>query len=259
MIASQLAPGECRVWWATPGHRTVETLSAVLSEPELERAAKFRRDADRRRFLTGAWLLRSAAATQLGVRPEDVVVDRSCTDCNRHHGKPYIRAYGRRLHVSVSHSGDRVAVAMTSVGALGVDVEAVPSTPVDDLARCALTPAELKVMDALPPAERYEAFARVWTRKEAALKATGHGLRISPDKLEVSGPEEDPRLLSWPLEIPPGDIRFADLDPGDGYVAVVALISGAQRVHVVESRVPGHRPAAVPLPQPARPRVPVAA
>ncbi|MEU4579623.1 4'-phosphopantetheinyl transferase superfamily protein [Nonomuraea sp. ATR24] len=256
MIASLLAPGECRVWWATPGHRSVETLSAVLSEPELERAARFRRDPDRRRFLTGAWLLRNAAATQLGVRPEDVVVDRSCADCARHHGKPYIRMSGRRLHVSVSHSGDRVAVALTGVGALGVDVEAVPSEPVDDLARCALTPHELKALDALPPDERYEAFARVWTRKEAALKATGHGLRVSPGKLEVTGPEEPPELLSWPLEIPPRDIRFVDLDPGDGYVAVVALIAGDQRVHVVQSLVAGQPVAA---PPPARERVLVAA
>ncbi|RCG31156.1 4'-phosphopantetheinyl transferase [Sphaerisporangium album] len=257
MIPSLLAPGECRVWWATPGDRTVETLSAVLSDPELERAARFRRDPDRRRFLTGAWLLRTAAATQLGVRPEDVVVDRSCSDCNRHHGKPYIRTSGRRLHVSVSHSGDRVAVAMTSVGALGVDVEAVPSTPVDDLARCALTPGELRAMDALPPMERHEAFAKFWTRKEAALKATGHGLRVSPDKLEVSRPEEAPRLLSWPLEIPPGNLRFVDLDPGEGYVAVVALIAGAQRVNVVESQVTDWQPTPF-LPQPARSCVPQA-
>ncbi|GII02134.1 4'-phosphopantetheinyl transferase [Planobispora takensis] len=241
MIAPILGTGECHVWWADPRHQTVEEMSEVLSEPELERAARFRRDPDRRRFLTGSWLLRTVTALQLGIRPEDVAVERKCSDCTRHHGKPHIRAAGPQLHVSVSHSGDRVAVALTTEGPLGVDVELVPSTPIDDLARCALTVRERSALESLPQAERYEAFARVWVRKEAALKATGHGLRISPDRVEVSGPEDGPELLSWPLDVPPAEVRYQTLDPGDGYVGVLAVLTGNRNLKVTESHMTGMR------------------
>ncbi|WP_179154916.1 hypothetical protein [Microbispora sp. GKU 823] len=85
MVVSVLQAGECRVWWADPRNETIDTLTEPLSVVELERAARFRRDADRRRFLTGAWLLRVAAGARLGVGPEDVVVDRTCPDCDKHH------------------------------------------------------------------------------------------------------------------------------------------------------------------------------
>lgn len=244
MIVTVVGTGECHVWWADPEDRPTESLMAVLSDRELERAARFRRDADRRRFLTGSWLLRTTCAAQLGIRPEDVVVDRACPDCDRYHGKPQIRAE-LPLHCSVSHSGERVVVALTTEGPVGVDVEAVPATPVEELARGALTPRERAALEAFPPAGRYEAFTKVWVRKEAALKATGHGLRISPNKVEVSGPEEEPELLSWPLDIPPAEVRFRRLSPGPGYVGAIAVIGG-RSVQVVETHLSTARPAAVP-------------
>ncbi|MGW3350169.1 4'-phosphopantetheinyl transferase family protein [Nonomuraea rubra] len=240
MIASVLTQGQCQIWWAGPDDRTEESMAVVLNERELGRAARFRRPADRRRFVTGAWLLRTASAAQLGTSPQDVAVDRSCPDCDRYHGKPELKGDGAHLHVSISHSGDRVVVALTEEGPLGVDVEAVPAEPVDDLARCALTAWEQAQLDALPRHERYEAFVRLWVRKEAALKATGHGLRISPTEVEVSGPFAEPALLSWPLDIPPAHVRFRSLHPGDGYVATVAVITGESAVTVAERRaLPG--------------------
>ncbi|HEX4817136.1 MAG TPA: 4'-phosphopantetheinyl transferase superfamily protein [Nonomuraea sp.] len=246
MIAAVLATGECHVWWAVPQEWTVDSLASTLSERELERAARFRREPDLRRFLTGSWLLRTVAAAQLGISPGEVEVDRSCPDCTRYHGKPHIVAAGPPLHVSVSHSGDRVVVALTGEGPLGVDVEAVPSEPVDDLARCALTRDERLALEALPREERYEAFTKVWVRKEAALKATGHGLRVSPSTVEVSSPAADPKLLSWPLDIAPDRVRFEPLHPGHGYVAAVAVLDADRPVRVREYHVPGMRPVTVP-------------
>ncbi|GAA4196997.1 4'-phosphopantetheinyl transferase superfamily protein [Streptosporangium oxazolinicum] len=242
-----MSSGECHVWWAAPGDRPVESLVPVLGERELERAALFRREPDRRRFLTGSWLLRTVVAARLGIGPGDVVVDRSCPDCTRYHGKPRIKTDGPPLHVSVSHSGDRVVVALTAEGPLGVDVEAVPSSPVDGPAWSALTEDERSAVEALPPKERYEAFATVWVRKEAALKATGHGLRVPPGGVEVSGPSDDPELLGWPLDIPPGHVRLRSLEPGRGYVAALAVISTGPALRVVESRVAAV-PGAVPSP-----------
>ncbi|MEN3539908.1 4'-phosphopantetheinyl transferase superfamily protein [Microbispora sp. ZYX-F-249] len=250
MVVSVLRTGECHVWWADPRHETIDTLTEPLSVAELERAARFRRDQDRRRFLTGARLLRLAAGARLGISPGNVVVDRTCPDCDKHHGRPSIRAGGTVLHASVSHSGDRVAVALTSEAPLGVDVEElVPAGSVEDLVQCALTPRERDVVLALPEHEQYEAFVRIWVCKEAALKATGHGLRISPDLVEFDLTGDPPTLLRWPLDIPPETVRIHRLDPGPGYLGVVALLTGDRDVEVVETRqVRREQLSVVPLP-----------
>ncbi|GII76291.1 4'-phosphopantetheinyl transferase [Sphaerisporangium rufum] len=231
--APALAPGECRVWWADPADEPVENLVGALSATELKRAATYRREQDRRRFLTACWLLRAAAAEQLGVSPAAVPVVRRCPDCDKPHGRPYILG-DAGLHASISHSGSRVAVALTTAGPVGVDVEEVPDAPVSELVRCALTRSEKIALAMLPEREQHAAFARMWTRKEAVLKATGHGLRIPPDQVEVSDPWDEPELLSWPLDVAPETLRMSDVHPGAGYAAVVAVITEDTPIFVTE-------------------------
>ena len=226
MKAPALSVGECHVWWADPEAMPLETLLGVLDGNELKRAASYRREPDRRRFLTASWLLRTVAGAQLGIRPEKVPIERRCgkAGCDKLHGRPFILT-GDALHASISHSGGRVAVALTTAGPVGVDVEELPTAPVGELVRCALSQAEQAVLYSLPERDQQAGFARMWVCKEAVLKATGHGLRIPPDKVEVSGPLEDPSLLAWPLDIAPGAVRITPVYPGDGYTGVVAVIT----------------------------------
>jgi phosphopantetheinyl transferase len=49
----------------------------------------------------------------------------------RHHGRP--RLPGTGLHASISHSGATVAVAVSSAGAVGVDVQQVVDDSVQEL------------------------------------------------------------------------------------------------------------------------------
>ncbi|MFC4586743.1 4'-phosphopantetheinyl transferase family protein [Sphaerisporangium corydalis] len=225
MNAPALKPGDCHVWWADPEVQPMETLLSTLNASELERAASYRREADRRRNLTASWLLREVAGAQLGIAPEKVPIERRCGNakCDKLHGRPHILT-DDGLHASISHSGGRVAVALTTAGPVGVDVEEVPTTPVAELVRCALSQAEQAVLASIPEHEQQAGFARMWTCKEAVLKATGHGLRIPPDKVEVSGPREEPALLSWPLDIAPETVRITTLYPGDGYTGVVSIL-----------------------------------
>jgi 4'-phosphopantetheinyl transferase len=245
MLIPVMRPSECRVWWADPRHYQITSLTPVLSEVELTRAAGFFRDQDRRRFVTGCWLLRNVVAAQLATTPEAVEIDRRCTKCGKPHGKTRIDGEAATLDVSISHSGDRVAVALSSAGPVGVDVEEVKPDP-GGVPQLALAPTELASLQQLSEREQEAAFIRMWVRKEAVLKATGHGLRIPPDQVVVSGPNEDPALLSWPLDITPGGVRLHTLDPGDGYAGAVALLSEGRPVEVSETTVTGFQPNAFP-------------
>ncbi|WP_211770268.1 4'-phosphopantetheinyl transferase family protein [Kutzneria sp. CA-103260] len=229
MAADPLLDGECRVWWARPDQAPDDLLLAVVPEAEQRRAARYRQRLDRLRSLTGAWLLRTAVAALTGERPSDVLVDRTCADCGQQHGRPRLPA-AVGIEVSVSHAGERVAVALTRLGEVGIDVEFAPLANHFDheLAENALSPQELSIVDRSdnPGMD----FRQLWVRKEALLKATGHGLRIPMSRIEVSPATDPPALLAWPLDIPVDQVRLATLDPGPRHHAAVAVLTGQPMV-----------------------------
>ncbi len=188
----------------------------LLDDQERARAQRYRLAAAGDRFLLGAVLLRVAAARHLEARPADIAVDRACGRCGAQHGRP--RLPGSGLHVSVTHSGDVVAVALTSAGPVGVDVEAVRPIDYAAIADSVCTPAERNAV-------RAEAdFYVFWTRKEAVLKATGEGLSRPMTDLHVTQPGSAPMLLGL-CGGPPPACQLADISVGDGYQGCVAVLT----------------------------------
>ncbi|MFC4057217.1 4'-phosphopantetheinyl transferase family protein [Planomonospora corallina] len=226
MTSIALRANECRVWWIDPTQLSIEKLSSPLTSAELRRALTYRRDEDRRRNLAGCWLLRTAVSAHLGIEPGEVEVNRTCHYCGKPHGKPRIVNAGSDVHVSLSHSGDRVVVALTLAGKVGVDVEAVLNDQIRQLAEFTLSPEELRALRALPEDQQHSAFTQYWAWKEAVLKMTGHGLRIAPKKLGISASWGNPRLVSWPLDTPADEVQLRTLDVGAGFAGAVAVMSG---------------------------------
>jgi 4'-phosphopantetheinyl transferase len=203
------------VWWGRPSAE--RPWHAELLDPaERERRSALRRAEDQARFTVAAALLRLAAGRRLGTPAGGLTVDRTCDDCGRPHGRP--RLPGTGLAASISHSGDRVAVALSDTAAVGVDVEQVRPVGIEQLAGHVLGEQEA--------AATLAEFFCYWTRKEAVVKATGDGLRMALPKVVVTRPEQPPALLRY------GDradlvASLADLDAGDGYAAAVAVLAGA--------------------------------
>ena len=217
---------QCQVWWARPAVQTPR-LIALLDDIERERHDAYRQAVDRARFLTGRVVAKYALGSLLGADPGSVVLDSTCPDCGRTHGKPRIVApAGAHLEMSISHSGDLVGVAVTAGLPVGIDVEQERDVEVDGLVRMTLSPAEQSVWAAVPPADRDAAFFTYWSRKEAILKATGRGLAVAMTKVTVTPWDQDPRVLeSQASEVDPARMRLAQLDPGSGYRACVAVIA----------------------------------
>src|ERR1700741_2193936 len=111
----------CDVWWARPAPAT-QRLLAMLNDVERTRYAAYRMEIDKLRFLTGRTLIRAVAGRRLGIEPEQVVLDASCYDCGKPHGKPRVVADGAP-GVAISHSGSLVALAVADGAPLGIDVE----------------------------------------------------------------------------------------------------------------------------------------
>ncbi|SHI22844.1 4'-phosphopantetheinyl transferase [Streptomyces sp. 3214.6] len=226
-----------QVSWARLGDAH-EGLLRLLDPRERGRHDATVRPDDRARFLVGCALSRLLLGELLGVAPADVPLRRVCPRCGGPHGKARLDAADppAPYDFSVTHSGAVIGVAVCRGGQVGLDVEE-DGTPldVDSAARAALSDTELAALNALPPAERRPAFLRVWTRKEAVLKALGVGLTVSPRELEVSAPGLPPAVLTWPDR--PAVVRpeagLADLVVAGRHPAAVAVTgAGASRVRV---------------------------
>jgi 4'-phosphopantetheinyl transferase len=200
---------EVTVWWAVPGIVGPDLLTAV----EWARRDAYRQPADRDRFTTGAVLLRLAVAARTGLAPAAVPVVRDCPRCGKPHGRPRIEGYD--VHVSISHSGERVGVAVAGVP-VGVDVERIRPIAIDGLATQTLGHGER--------AEDVAEFFRYWARKESAVKATGDGLAVPLAKVRVSRPDEPARLLGYP-GVPGLVATMRDLDAGTGYAAALTVLA----------------------------------
>lgn len=119
--------------------------------------------------------LRTGIAGYLGIDPDSVELQRSMT------GRPLLIGPTSDLRFSASHSGETLLLGFlrsaTSDDRIGVDVEHIKSRPnALELARRYFTRHEAETLSSLPQAEREQAFYRLWTAKEALLKALGQGL-----------------------------------------------------------------------------------
>ncbi|WP_253769294.1 4'-phosphopantetheinyl transferase family protein [Goodfellowiella coeruleoviolacea] len=230
MAASKL---RCTVWWSKPligDERTV----ALLDPAERERHGRFLRPVDAARFATGRAVAKTVLAQQVGIDPAEVRFTTECPHCAGNHGKP--RMAGTDVDLSISHSGDLVAVGMVVGAVLGVDVEQTTTRQPGNLPVEALAPRERAVLQALPADQRVAAFFTYWTRKEALLKATGHGLAAGMDTFTVSAPNEHPELLEWASgKVGPGPVRLHTLSPDPDHQGCVAVLTDRD-IEVVEAQ-----------------------
>jgi 4'-phosphopantetheinyl transferase len=158
------APGEVHVWWVDVP-RQPPSVGAALSEDELLRAAAFKVEDARQRFVATRGALRHLLGRYLD---QDPAAFRFATTTN---GKPRLDHPPSSLQFNVSHSGALGLIAIAREQEVGVDVEQInPRRHLDGVARRVFTEREREAIDG------DESFYRHWVAKEAFVKATGRGV-----------------------------------------------------------------------------------
>jgi 4'-phosphopantetheinyl transferase len=144
-------------------------LGNVLGEDERARAARFVFDRHRRGYVAAHALKRLMLSAIGGMPPQFWTFETTRV------GKPRIGPmHGPSFNLSRSEG--LVACAVSQDLEVGIDVEPVNRNAPFELARRHFTAEENRWINSLPQPERPLGFFRVWTLKEAYIKATGRGL-----------------------------------------------------------------------------------
>ncbi|MBD1914195.1 MULTISPECIES: 4'-phosphopantetheinyl transferase superfamily protein [unclassified Leptolyngbya] len=189
-----LAEGQVHIWRAYCV-RSPEFLNQTklwLSADELQRAARFRFERDRDRFITGRGFLRQILGAYLNRPPESLQFDYG------KYGKPsLVNASGIQFNLTHSEDWALYAIALIPVG---IDLEAMRPVPqMESIVQRYFSPQEQKTFSALPERDQALAFFRAWTCKEAYLKATGHGLTLPLNQIDVElTPNKLPKFHQLP-------------------------------------------------------------
>lgn len=123
------------------------------------------------------------------------------------------------LDAALSHSGGWIATAVSHSGRVGIDVQGVHDIA-PSLARRCLSHAELDWLGrAAGAAVRNHRFSRLWTAKEAYLKAVGLGLAVDPREVLVDLCGDQPRLLGRAAE----GWQLSELSPARGVCITVCM------------------------------------
>ena len=202
----------------------------LLAADERQRAGRFRFEADRRRFVLARCAVRLALARAIGgVAPAAVPLRVGP------HGKPEL-ASEDRLAFSLSHAGEYIALALARERRrVGIDLEQHQRVNVERIAQDHFCPREVQwLREGGEIAVDVDArFNRIWTLKEAYLKACGLGLAGAPSSVDVS---EVMRSESDSPQFPRGksDIAVQSIEaPAAGYSAALAADGCDWRSRVV--------------------------
>jgi 4'-phosphopantetheinyl transferase len=184
----------------------------------------------RRRFTIAHGAARLIIGHRLGVPPGQIRWRRGP------HGKPEVAWPATDLRVSLSHSGDLAALAMTRGRPVGVDVQQLLAgiDPVRMATRF-FPCAEARLVTEAGSAGQVGRFAALWTRKEACVKVAGgrlmQGMRLP---VGVAG-QVIVHQASSPL---PGPHLVQDVPAPPGFRAAVAL-DGGQPGRITRCTWPG--------------------
>ncbi len=192
-MAAMVLDGELHLWTVDVDAAAVATDATELSSGEQARAARFRCDHHRRRYVAAHVALRRILSRYTGVPPANLSFSASP------HGKPYLES---PIRFNLSHSEGFAMLAITCGRELGVDIEVLrPYPDAASIAAHYFHPDELAGSGA-----REDAFLRLWTMKEAYLKCVGMGLSRPLNSFSIFDEQLRREYVMSPVEAPQGFI-----------------------------------------------------
>ncbi len=141
---------------------------SYLSIDEISRAERFHFPIHRERFIAARGMLRKLLGEYLNLEPNVITFSYNAN------GKPFLE--NTNIEFNISHSNDIAVYAFTQSSPIGVDIEKAKETYEDAVAKRYFSEEEYADLNAMPDSEKAQTFYRIWSRKEAVIKALGKGI-----------------------------------------------------------------------------------
>jgi len=213
----ELGPSQIHLWECPlgdpPDAQLLARAMTLLSDAEKKRCAAFHMEKHHAEYALSRAMLRLVLSQYAPVRPEQWQFVTGSK------GKPEIAgpALDTPLWFNLSHTDGLAVCVAGRVRDIGVDVENMNrKASHQELAKRFFAPSEYVHLRTLPPSLQRETFFRIWTLKEAYIKADGQGLSIPLDSFHFRFPPENPAqaTLESNAESSPHAWSFFEFQPG---------------------------------------------
>jgi phosphopantetheinyl transferase len=219
-----VADGAIHVWSAPYSKLELfyPHLSALINQDETKRALCFKRTCDARRYVLRHGLLRAVLARYSHETPQEIRFVR------KKNGKPDLDPEGKGpgIRFSLSGTDEMVSLGITRGTDIGLDIARVqPRDSFPTIAHYLFTQKERDWIAQGARDQRVLRFIRIWSLKEALLKATGSGVRMMQEA-DVSGIMADTYLNGrYPFPVGSRDLCIHESVCGAGHHRVIVTIN----------------------------------
>jgi 4'-phosphopantetheinyl transferase len=191
----------------------------ILSSAEKDRANHFYHAQDRALFALTRAALRYLLSAETGILPQNIVF------AEGPYGKLCLTG-GGGPHFNVSHSRSFALIGLSASRPVGVDIEAMRALGGElDLAQAFFSDAEYRALKGLVGQTLRLSFYKIWTCKEAVLKACGCGITEHLKEFSVELIKDGFAIHPEPFCFFPAiaSIAAGPVDVPAGYVGCYAL------------------------------------
>ncbi len=175
-----LKKGEVHLWLVSlkPTQSVLDFIVPLLAPEEADRAARFYQTRDCQRFILARGLLRIILGRYLRSKSESLLFSYS------QKGKPELSKPITKLNFNLSHSQGYVLYAIGEYREIGIDLEYIKEIEAMEIARRFFNSQDCQYLEeSINPQDM---FFKLWTAKEAYLKAIGQGIASGLDQVSLT-------------------------------------------------------------------------
>ena len=183
-VKSNQLDNEVHIWSAVLDQpkTVIDGYYSILSDYEREMVNKYKSEELKNRQIISKGVLRVLIAKYTNFSPNEINL------YYNEFGKPFVSgdSDGNNLFFNLSHS-DNIAVFIFSKNwNVGIDVERVKElADMESVVNLCFSESEKKWFGKIQSAKKKEIFYKIWTSKEAYIKAIGKGLSFSPNRISL--------------------------------------------------------------------------
>ncbi len=188
-----------------------------LPGDEQARTHRYKYDADRLRFAKCRYLLRRVIASWIDILPKEVEFRLG------KNGKPFLTP-AANLQFNISHTRGYAILALCKNEEIGIDIEYTQrDADIDGVSGKVFTRREQDMLMPLEDSEKRREFFRLWTAKEAFMKATGRGFSLDPSSIEafLPGNHEQPGTFLCEKVTASASLLAKEIPTSPGYQAML--------------------------------------